>query len=69
MAGRFPLIAHFLGQARKYFFALVFETAVHQLVGSNGWALEARRIVAVDDRRNLIKNFIEQQIFPRLARI
>lgn len=58
MAGRFPLIAHFLGQARKYFFALVFGR------GSAGVPMGpmvgvGMKLDSVDDRRNLIKNFIE----------
>ena len=57
MAGRFPLIAHFLGQARKYFFAPVFG------LESRGWLVPTEPMVGWNSARNLIKNFISSNRF------
>ena len=57
MAGRFPLIAHFLGQARKYFFAPVFG------LESRGWLVPMEPMVGWNSARNLIKNFISSNRF------
>lgn len=57
MAGRFPLIAHFLGRARKYFFAPVFGP------GSRGWLVPTEPMVGWNSARNLIKNFISSNRF------